>query len=126
MVIAMQSLKHNPSGLPRGTGSLHLRGNVWWVVYRDEKGHKIEENSHTADPRAARRLLAARALERVRAVAVQLERIAYGKAKKQARAADHGQDHVRDDSQYERGHRPVRNHATQRRNGRKKNRGGKA
>jgi len=48
--------------MPYGTGSIQMRGNCWWLMYRDTEGRTIQENSRTADQNAARRMLAERAI----------------------------------------------------------------
>jgi hypothetical protein len=57
----------NPAGLPYGTGSIQMRGRVWWLIYKDETGRKIQANSGTDDQAAARRMLAVRAIKTLRA-----------------------------------------------------------
>ena len=49
--------------LPYGTGSMHIRSNYWWMVYRDVDGRRVQENTWTADQNLARRMLAERALK---------------------------------------------------------------
>jgi hypothetical protein len=122
--------KENPSGLPYGCGSIMMRGRTWWMIYRDGEGRTIQENTWTTDKRVARYMVTYRALETARAKVAALERILneeapYAKALA-ARGTDHGYDRVRDREKYERGYRPIRNDATQRRDGRTAHRGGKA
>jgi hypothetical protein len=51
-----------PTGLPYGSGSLQIRGRVWWMIYKDGEGQTIQESAKTQDWDEAVRLLAARAL----------------------------------------------------------------
>jgi hypothetical protein len=67
-----------------GTGSMALKGRVFWIVYRDVAGALIYENSGTADAGEAQRLLAKRALPRALAALAELERIAHAGTKKPA------------------------------------------
>jgi hypothetical protein len=55
----------NPGGMPRGLGSMMKRFSNYWLIYRDPVGTLIQENSHTADQREARRLLADRVIARL-------------------------------------------------------------
>ena len=48
----------NSSGMPFGTGSLQVRGCVYWAIYADETGRKIQMNTGTDDFAEARRVLA--------------------------------------------------------------------
>lgn len=81
----------NPSGLPYGAGSIQVRGNVWWMIYRDTEGRVIQENTRTEDQDVARRMLAARALETLRAKIAVLEAILNeDPAQKKGRAAARG------------------------------------
>jgi hypothetical protein len=68
----------NPGGLPRGAGSMQMRGAKWWLLFRDEHGRLIQRNSGTADADEARRLLAKAALRVLAARAKEIRRIAYG------------------------------------------------
>jgi hypothetical protein len=61
------SIKLNSSGLPAGTGSLHYRGCVWWAIYRDVDGRKIQANTGTSVIADARRVLAFQALKVLKA-----------------------------------------------------------
>ena len=53
----------NPSGMPKGTGSLQIRGRVWWAIYTDETGRRVQANMETDNLDEARRELAARAIK---------------------------------------------------------------
>jgi hypothetical protein len=53
----------NTSGLPRGMGSLQVRGRVYWAIYTDADGRNVQANTQTADPLAARLFLVQRAQE---------------------------------------------------------------
>lgn len=44
---------------PRGTGSLKLRGNTWWIVY-SHRGRRYDESSESSDVNIAKKLLAKR------------------------------------------------------------------
>ena len=68
----------NPGGLPRGAGSMQMRGAKWWLLFRDEHGRLVQRNSGTADAAEARRLLANAALRVLAARAKEIRRIAYG------------------------------------------------
>jgi hypothetical protein len=57
-------------------GSLHTRGRVWWMVYRDVDGRRVQENSYTSNRDLALRRLAAAALVEAQAETAALERIA--------------------------------------------------
>ena len=57
-------------------GSAAIKGNVYWLTFRNAKGDIRVENSGTADAKEARRILAARALPRARAAVKLLENIA--------------------------------------------------
>lgn len=61
------AIKLNSSGLPAGCGSLQVRGRVWWAIYRDEAGHKVQANTGTTELAEARRVLAFQAMKVVRA-----------------------------------------------------------
>jgi hypothetical protein len=65
--------------LPHGCGSLQFRGAVYWMIYSNEDGQKIQENTLTTDLEEATRRLAARVLPKFRARVALLERIARGK-----------------------------------------------
>jgi hypothetical protein len=56
-------------------GSIQQRGRAWWMIYRDIEGRTIQENAQTEDQATARRRLAARALERVKAQAALLRQV---------------------------------------------------
>jgi integrase len=43
---------------PRGTGSLKLRGKIWWIVYSHER--RVDESSHSSNIDQAKKLLAKR------------------------------------------------------------------
>lgn len=62
--------------LPWGLGSAALKGNVFWLVFRDPAGKVRYENSYTADAAEAERILAAKALPRARAMVAALEKLA--------------------------------------------------
>jgi hypothetical protein len=62
-----------PTGLPYGSGSLQIRGRVWWMIYKDGEGQTIQESSGTQDRDEAVRLLAGRALPIARARVAALE-----------------------------------------------------
>jgi hypothetical protein len=79
--------KSNPSGLPYGTGSIQIRGRVWWMIYRDTEGRTIQENTRTENQNEARRMLAVRALETTRAKVAALEQIV-NEGQNQAEAGD--------------------------------------
>jgi hypothetical protein len=70
------SIKLNSSGMPQGTGSLQVRGRVWWAIYTDETGRKLQVNTGTDDLIEARRVLARTALAVEREIVAALERIA--------------------------------------------------
>lgn len=61
--------------MPYGTGSLQRRGRTFWIMYRDEEGRTIQENSRLEDYGPARRLLAERALVTAKAKVAVLEQI---------------------------------------------------
>jgi hypothetical protein len=69
-----------PTGLPYGSGSLQIRGRVWWMIYKDGDGQTIQESAGTQDWDEAVRLLAARALPIAWARVAALERVAYEEA----------------------------------------------
>src|SRR5215831_6479468 len=82
----------NPGGLPRGAGSMQMRGAKWWLLFRDEHGRLVQRNSGTADADEARRLLAKAALRVLAARAKEVRRIAYGgetEAETRSGAAEH-------------------------------------
>ena len=82
----------NPGGLPRGAGSMQMRGAKWWLLFRDEHGHLVQQNSGTADADEARRLLAKAALRVLEARAKEIRRVAYDgetKAETRSRAGKH-------------------------------------
>jgi len=66
-----------PTGLPYGSGSLQIRGRVWWMIYKDGDGQTIQESAGTQDWDEAVRLLAARALPIALARVAALEKVAY-------------------------------------------------
>jgi hypothetical protein len=110
---------------------MQMRRAKWWLLYRDEHGRLVQENSGTADAGEARRRLAKAALHVLEARVKEVRRIAYAKektpyAKAAAGRTDQGHDHVGDGEKHQRGHRPVRVHETKRRDGKKTHRGGKA
>jgi len=82
--------ENNPGGLPRGMGSMQVRGRVWWLIYTGIDGTRIQENSHTEDQGAARCLLTRRALATARARVTFLESL-----HEDARRAAHWQDRGR-------------------------------
>src|SRR5215471_13969446 len=83
----------NSSGLPKGTGSLQVRGRAVWMIYTDETGRKIQANTGTTDLIEARRVLAKAALITLREIAAELERIAHGEAETREPAAGSRRDH---------------------------------
>ena len=78
----------NSSGLPKGTGSLQVRGRVWWGIFTDEFGDKIQMNTHTPDFDRARRILACHAIRVLKARLAALRAVRDEKA-----AAGSGSDH---------------------------------
>src|SRR5881394_1046374 len=84
--------KSNPSGMPYGTGSIQIRGNAWWMIYRDTEGRTIQENTRTEDIDVARKMLAARALETARAKVAALEAILNEAPGAKARRQNSGRD----------------------------------
>jgi hypothetical protein len=56
------TIPFNSSGVPKGTGSLQIRGRVYWMIYSDETGRKIQANTETDDFTEARRVLARAAI----------------------------------------------------------------
>ena len=64
--------------LPWGNGSARIRGKVFWITYRDAKGKIHIDNSGTADPVEARRIMAIKALPRALAAVAELEAIING------------------------------------------------
>ena len=86
------SKARNPGGLPRGAGSIQMRGAKWWLIYTDEAGRVVQKNSGTSDQAEARLLLAKTALRVLAARAKEIRRIAYGgetETKTRARARKH-------------------------------------
>lgn len=65
--------RNNDNGLPYGAGSIQMRGRVYWLIYTDINGNKIQENTRTQDLRVARIRAAERALERTAAFMDQME-----------------------------------------------------
>jgi hypothetical protein len=57
-----------------------MRGAKWWLIYTDETGRVVQQNSGTSDQAEARLLLAKTALRVLSARAKEIRRIAYGKA----------------------------------------------
>jgi hypothetical protein len=53
----------NSIGLPKGTGSLQIRGRVYWAIYADERGRRVQANMETDNLDEARRELAARVIK---------------------------------------------------------------
>lgn len=51
----------NSSGLPKGLGSLQVRGRAYWAIYTDAFGRIQQVNTQTADIAEARQFLAGRA-----------------------------------------------------------------
>jgi hypothetical protein len=70
-----------PTGLPYGSGSLQVRGRMWWMIYKDGEGQTIQESAGTQDWDEAVRLLAARALPIALARVAALEKVAYEKGR---------------------------------------------
>jgi hypothetical protein len=82
-----------PTGLPYGSGSLQIRGRVWWMIFKNETGLIIQESAKTQDWDEAVRLLAARALPIAQARVAALEKVAYeapGKGSRTARRDSRG------------------------------------
>ena len=82
----------NPGGLPRGAGSIQMRGAKWWLIYTDATGRVVQKNSGTRDQTEARLLLAKTALRVLAARAKEIRRIAYGgetKAETRSQAGKH-------------------------------------
>lgn len=52
----------NSSGMPKGTGSLQIRGRVYWAIYTDEAGRKLQVNTEMTELADARRVLASAAI----------------------------------------------------------------
>jgi hypothetical protein len=111
--------KANMSGMPYGTGSIQMRGRVWWIVYRDPQGRGIQENTRTEDFNAALRMLAERALETARARVTALERIIHETAQKEG-AAHPRSDEARHGEERATRRRPVRDDAAVRGTGKTK------
>jgi hypothetical protein len=44
--------------MPKGTGSLQVRGRTYWMIYTDVAGCKVQANTGTPDLAEARRVLA--------------------------------------------------------------------
>jgi len=65
--------RNNDNGLPYGAGSIQMRGRVYWLIYTDIDGNKIQENTRTQDLRVARIRAAERALARTAAFMDQME-----------------------------------------------------
>jgi hypothetical protein len=61
-----------PLPLPRGTGSVQMRGASYWMIYGNELGQRIQENCNTLDRREAERILIQRAL---RVLELRMERL---------------------------------------------------
>jgi hypothetical protein len=53
----------NPSGMPYGAGSIQVRGNNFWMIYRDGEGNIQQENTWTTSREEARKTLAVKAIE---------------------------------------------------------------
>jgi hypothetical protein len=51
------------SALPRGTGSVQMRRRTYWMIYSDELGKRIQENTKQTERDAAERVLVERAIE---------------------------------------------------------------
>jgi hypothetical protein len=83
----------NPGGLPRGAGSIQMRGARWWLIYTDETGRVIQKNSRTSDRAEARLLLAKAALRVLAARAKEIKRIAYGSETETESRARAGRDY---------------------------------
>lgn len=77
--------KKHPTGLPYGTGAVLMRGRVWWLVYKNSEGVKIQESSKTDDHAAAVRLLAEKALDVARQRVTALEELLAPKVKRPKR-----------------------------------------
>jgi hypothetical protein len=71
------SIPLNPSGMPKGTGSLQVRRRTWWMIFRDAQGRIIQENTNTTHKTEARRVLAKAALATLREIVAELEHIAH-------------------------------------------------
>jgi hypothetical protein len=54
--------KTSSTGLPKGSGALQIRGNVYWMIYTDASGRKVQANAHTADFAVARQALGVTAI----------------------------------------------------------------
>ena len=78
------------SGLPYGLGALHLRGNSYWMIYRNAAGERVQENSGTGNLAAARIVLAERVLERIAAETVLVEGIIHESSVALARTGSSG------------------------------------
>src|SRR5689334_13732499 len=73
-----------PTKLPYGSGSIQLRGRVWWMIYRDAAEQVTQENSRTEDQADALRLLANRAIRTMRSRIAVLKAIADGRPEDQS------------------------------------------
>jgi hypothetical protein len=97
--------------MPKGTGSLQVRGCVWWAIFTDENGRKIQMNTETDDLGKARRILACRAIRVVKARLDALREVR-DEAQTAAGAAGHGE--ARDRAEHGASRRPVRHDVAQR------------
>lgn len=69
---------------PNGTGSIRLRGKIWWIRWYDANGCRHEENSESTKQKAAERLLRLRQGDMARGVPItaQVGRLRFGEAAK--------------------------------------------
>jgi len=73
----MKKQSFNPTRLPYGAGSLHFRGQSWWMIQRIED-RVVQLSAQTDDLAEARRKLAQRAVKDFKLRLKQLEAIANG------------------------------------------------
>ena len=96
----------NDSGMPKGTGAISKRGNVYWILYLDADGKRIQENSQTDDIQEARQILARRALISAYAHVRALLTIAYPHRE----SPTNGDNGTNKSERHAAGVRPIRRH----------------
>jgi hypothetical protein len=114
----MTKLTSNTSGMPWGTGALSLRSGSYWMIYKDERGRRVQVNTHIKDFAAAQRLLAEACIPAARVRLAVLVGMAYEKPSQGTPAkagrtagAGTGKQSARVRARHGQGDRPVRRNA---------------
>ena len=111
--------------LPYGLGSISRRGNIYWLLYRDAKGERVQETSHSTDPALALYLLGVRALANLEARQIEVSKIVKEAAKHITGEAivrtqydgSRSRESSRHNRKYKGGRRPVPAHGESNRKG---------